>query len=285
MTNPKNRSLCPPAPMNAMKRSLLRLAAFLVTIPMMAQQDATPAGQTPPEIKFSIVRQIRFDLGDHQLILNRVAPPVLQTAPVSKQQEAAELAPADLAKIAKARKPSEVLFLSATVHDHKFSEIRWMEGGHQRTAFSNVDFNLLGALGTVETVDTIYSPLMAIGNVTTGADGAPRRNDVGGDKASAKGRQIPSLEKLSQTNAQYWIVEDNSGAAPSAKVLAALDALHLYYDANRQQLSEAHARRQAANAEHERWLKEHPPIPKDTVIHYWKMDAKSIRKATEELRK
>ena len=186
-----------------------------------------------------------------------------------------------LEESAKEGKPREVLFLSATVRDRKFSEIRWADGVHRWSAFSNMDFNLLAALGSIETADTEYSLLLAISDEPAGTDGLAKQGEADGEKAAVEGRQIPSLEKLSPTRAQYLVFEDKSGAPPSAKDLAALDALHLYYDANRQRLGDEHAKRQTANAERERWLKEHPPVPKDTVISYWKMDAAAIRASSE----
>ena len=269
-----------------MKRILIPLAALLVAIPAMAQQEAAPAVQAPPEIPFRILRQTQFDLGDHKLILNRVAPPVVPLAPAKIPQEVARPAPAaEVEDAGKAAKAYGILFLSATVHDHQFSEIRWVDGVHQWSAFSNMDFNLLEALGSIETADTEYTLLMAIGNESnqSAVAGESSERDGTGDqeeKASVNAKRFPLLEKLGTTRAQYLIVDDESGGPPSAKDLAVLDALHLYYDANRERLADEHAEREAANAERERRLKEHPPVKKDTVIHYWKMDGAAIRAAT-----
>jgi len=239
-----------------------------ITIPAEAQQNASPAAPAASETKFRILGQTQINLGDHKLILNRVVPPVLPAAPVKIQQEVAKVVQTEVVEAAKPDKPREVLFLSATVYDHKFSEIRWMDGGQQWSAFSNADFNLMEAMGTFETADTEYFLLLALTNRTTGAN---RLFDPGaGDGETAgRGKQIPRLEKLSTTRAQYLIVEDEAGATPQAKDLAALDALHLYYDANRQRLAEDYARRDTMRIERERWLKEHPPVPEDTVINYW----------------
>ncbi len=261
-------------PSQAMPRIILPLAALLAAIPATAQQQAAPAAQAPPEIPFRILRQTQFDLGDHKLILNRVAPPVLPTAPLKAPPEAAELGPAQVVETAKADKPHEAMFLSATVHDHKFSEIRWMDGTHRWSALSNMDFNLLEALGNIETTDTEYTLLMAIGNEgnqSAGAGESPERDAAGdqAEKAAVNAKHFPLLEKRSTTRAQYVVVEEEPGATPSAKDLALLDALHLYYDANRQRLADEHAKRVTANAERAQWLKEHPPVKKDTVINYW----------------
>ena len=53
-------------------------------------------------------------------------------------------------------------------------------------------------------------------------------------------------------------------------MLKTLDALHVYFDANKQRLAKSAIQREAARAEEQRGLQEHPPAPQDVVIHYWK---------------
>jgi hypothetical protein len=48
-----------------------------------------------------------------------------------------------------------------------------------------------------------------------------------------------------------------------------IEALHTYYDANAAKLAAELRQREAEQAAHERWLKEHPPIPRDTMIEYF----------------
>lgn len=241
----------------------------------LGQGDPTATATDPkiPAINFTALKSWKFDLGDRSLFLHRVAPPILPQQSAVPPQAPQPLSKED-ARIALRReaKKSEILFLSATVHAHRVTEVRWMNGGHEFSAVSNIDFNLLGGSVNFETADTVYSLLLALANDTAGENGAP----------TGKLKPIPSLEKLSPNRAQYLIAGDETGAVPQAKDLAALDALHLYFDANRQHLAKEHAKREAARIEQEQRPKEPSPKPKDTVIHYWKMDPASIQAATEE---
>ena len=55
-----------------------------------------------------------------------------------------------------------------------------------------------------------------------------------------------------------------------------LDAIHPYYDTHRDALIQAYSEREAARAEAERQLREHPPARKDTVINYWRKPVPSV---------
>lgn len=110
---------------------------------------------------------------------------------------------------------------------------------------------------------------MVVGNQTTEQIEEFNRYGVeqGGPKRIRK--EIPLPESFSKTRSEYVVAEDETHPAPGAEDLNALDALHVYYDANRQRLAEEYAKREAENAARAQWLKEHPPIPKDTIINYW----------------
>jgi hypothetical protein len=81
-------------------------------------------------------------------------------------------------------------------------------------------------------------------------------------------QQIPALPEFSQTRSEYFVVEDQGGPLPDEALLG-LEALHVYFDAHRARIIEEAARREAAQAAREQWLKDHPPVPKDTVINFW----------------
>jgi hypothetical protein len=52
-------------------------------------------------------------------------------------------------------------------------------------------------------------------------------------------------------------------------VLKVIEAMHTYYDANVAKLAAEFRQREAEQEAHERWLKEHPPIPRDTTVEYF----------------
>lgn len=138
-----------------------------------------------------------------------------------------------------------------------------MDAGRAWSAYSNIDFNVLAGAGAFETDDTVYSLLLSVQNVSTGAGGP------GAGRPLPARKQLPPQDILSHTVSQYLIVGDKADSEPVQKDLAALDALHIYYDANRQRIADEYAKREAARIEQERMLREHPPKPKDTVVNYW----------------
>ena len=261
----------------AMKTHPFHLASFAV-VSIMASPCPSVVAQTDnamnperPAIKFQVLQSRKIDLGNHSLIINRVVPPVLPElppapAPRSAEQIAAARAAAALRRPAKKRVN---LFLSATVYDRKVTEIRWSGGSHEHRVFSNIDFNLFGGACDLETADTIYSLMLAVGNETAEQVERFNRHAAEHGLPTRLRKQIPSLETFSQTRSEYVVAEDETHATPSGEELKALDALHVFYDANRQQLADEYAKREAARIAREQWLKEHPPKPKDTVINYW----------------
>ena len=84
------------------------------------------------------------------------------------------------------------------------------------------------------------------------------------------GKQIPALEAFSRTRSEYAVLEEDARTLPAEEKLKALDALHGYFDANRQKLTEDYAARETARVGRERWLREHPPVKQDIVINYWR---------------
>lgn len=222
----------------------------------------------PPPIQFHVLQSWKSDLGNRCIYLNRVAPPVLPAAPIKAQQENPQISETALAQILASEKKSEVLFLSATVYDHKVTEISGMEDGRAWRVFSNIDFNLLSGAVTFESADTDYSLLLAVNNMSR-QFGQPLKADNLQDLEAVNTENIPALDKLSATQAQYIVADDVDGATPSAKKLAAFDALHVFYDANCQQLADAYAKREAARFEQESKPKVQPPKPPDTVVNFW----------------
>ena len=78
-------------------------------------------------------------------------------------------------------------------------------------------------------------------------------------------KSVPALARFPVGRSSYLL----SGDAPADESLAALDALHRYYDAHRLQLTADCDRRAAATLARAQWLREQPPVPQDTVIKFW----------------
>lgn len=240
-----------------MKIRKILVFTFVAATSGFAQNDSGAVPEKQP-ISFQVLNTRKIDLGDRSLILNRVAPavlPPLPPSPPTREPTATELAE----EKRRADKKQELLFLSLTVYDHRVTEIRRFDGENRSyRVFSNIDFNHFAGLGHVETEDTVYTLMLGIGNETIAA------------ATDGWTKQVPRPETFSSTRSEYLLVEDQAPAALRAEDAAALDALHLYYDANKPRLSEEYVKREAARAERERWLKEHPPAPQDSVINYWR---------------
>ncbi len=147
-----------------------------------------------------------------------------------------------------------MLFVSATVYDRQFSALRWSDEHGSHRALSNIDFNYLVGVGGFETADTCYTLILGLTNES---------------RAETKSDLPLDVTAFSPTRSEYAILEDATHSAPIDEDLTALDALHVFFDANKPRLIAESAKREAAREERERWLKEHPPARRDTVINYW----------------
>ena len=235
-----------------------------------AQQAAeAPLPATPP-IQFQVLRSSRIDLGDHSILMNRVAPQNLPTPTVPATAPTdAEIAADAGAEARRAVKKGEALFLSATVFDRQVSELRLFAKGRDYTFLANIDFNLLGGMWTFETADTAYSVMLAVTNQTRSE--VEVFNEWASKNILNKAvKRIPAPETFSKEGSEFVYTAEGPGMQPPAEALAALDGLSRYYDVNRQRLADDYAKGEAARIEREQWLKENPPVPQDTIIYYWK---------------
>ena len=247
-------------------------ACFLACVQVGAQ-DATLAQNksaavvaAQPALQFQVLKTRRIQVGDHSLYLNRVAPPVLPAAPSSPLPPSAE----ETVKASEPRQKSEVLFLATTVYDRKVTALRWWGETGERRVFSNIDFNLLCGAGSIETPETIYTLMLAVGNEPAEEGGGSAKKTAVKDWAARFGKAIPAPETFSKTRSEYFVAEDETHAAPSEEELSALDALHVYFDANQPRLADEYVKREATQAEQARLLKEHPPVPRDIIVNYWR---------------
>lgn len=223
-----------------------------------------------PVINFQVLKSRRVNAGDHAITYNRVAPPVLPERPAVPAVPIPSPLSAEAMQAMKRResKKFELLFLSATVLDRQVTELRWFGDGGEYRAFSNIDFNYLSGPGEIETDDTVYELIMGIGNETREQVDAANSYITEHGLPSSLKKQIPPLSQFSPVRSEYMLVDDGSKPVPD-NALAGMDALHSYYDANRQQLIDDYNKREASRIVQEQWQKEHPPVPKDTVINYW----------------
>ena len=173
------------------------------------------------------------------------------------------------------------VMLYVTVHDRRMTELRWFdeELQHEYRALSDIDFYYFSGLDHFEYKGITYLLAMCVGNdVGESAQGFDLRA-AGYGTAKAIHDTVVPLAKSGRTRSQYFLPQNE--ARPPAKALAALDALHAYYDTNHAQMIADYERREQESAAHEAWLRTHPPVRPDTVINYWPVKSRVYLKDTK----
>lgn len=259
------------------------LAALLLALPIIAKAQSEQPTPTPPDplagIPVQVLDQQQVEIGTHIITFNRIAPPVFPApaptpAPAPQAQAQTQAAPVakSAARSPKARtsarsaqtsdagdgdqeKPYKMLMVSATVYDHQFSELRWYGGNTpELRVYANIDFTLFAGVTEIETADAVYMLIFGLGTDTAAS-------------ITQAGHPPPDLSQFPANHAGYQIIQGNATDYPED--MAALNALCAYYDANKTQMLADYQQREAANAAHQQWLKDHPPVQPDTVINYW----------------
>ena len=246
------------------KRPVYCFLTLFLTLPLGAQESAQQ-----PATGVVVRKTWALKQGGQTVILQRVEPP--PAAPPSAPAppvKAPDLSPEERETLRQREaKAHTVLFLSATVFDHRFTELRWTEAGRAHRAVSSIDFQYLGGLPEIETADAIYTVMLALGSVTAA-------------EAEEKTRQLPPVSQLPKDRAAWLPVEDPG--RESTPVMTALDAIHTWFDAHRAELLRAYEQRTAAEAERQRQLREHPPAPPAIIIRYGKMPNSTPAPARQE---
>lgn len=237
------------------------------------QTTVTTAEAVVPPIKFHVLERRKINLADRSIILNRVAPPDLPEPPPAATPlptPTAEQVAAYEAEL-KLQKKYELLCISATVYDHQVTVLRWSDENGSYLAYSNIDFMNFEGQGAFETSDTIYELIMlGVGEDSRDQILAYNRSITPAEAAEGITPMDvpPSVTEFSRTHSEYIVVEDAANPVSNA-ACAAIDAMHIYYDANKEKLIADHAKMLSARLAKEAWDKEHPPIPKDTVVNFW----------------
>lgn len=219
----------------------------------VAPEGATVAKPQPIPGTYQILEQRKVQRDGRTMTYNRITPPQMPsvTPPAADTAEAPALA------ASRNGKAHGQLLVGATVFNDGVTEIHWTTSatGKRHVAYSNIDFNLIAGLGAFETVDTVYSMILAIGNAT---------------RADARDCLTPARTEFPVDLSIYFVPADDTFTEADNATLNALDALHAYYDANRTALQQAYVEREAKRLAREQWNREHPPAPKDEVLYIWK---------------
>jgi hypothetical protein len=201
-----------------------------------------------------ILERVEVDYGDHSVFYNRIEAAVLR--PPTARIPAAAPAPTAEEMVRAERlaaKRCVNLWISCTVFERQFTEIRLAQGGQEVVLQSTIDFNLLAQGLDLETADSYYNLFMGLGDVS--------REEFSGVWPTEL------LAEAARTGQAKWQVV--SKTQPSADTLRTIQDLHRYVDTHRENLIAQRAQREAAERARGEWLKDNPPVPKDIVINYF----------------
>ena len=193
-----------------------------------------------------IIRQV-IQADDHKIIFERIVPPV--AAP-----ETAKIAKTFATTRQQIRKS---LSLAITVFNHEFSEVRWRDTtGGEYVVWSSIDFTPFtgrSASGFVQG-GTCYSLFLGLGEAAADA--------VAGPLAEFRGIKKPE-------GAASWYVIRSAPELVPADAYTGINALHLYYDANKVTIAAEHEQVKAVNAARLAYEVAYPPVKQDTLIRFW----------------
>lgn len=180
---------------------------------------------------------------------------------------------ARLAELAEKYRGTELVFLSATVHDHNRTLLRIYPNGRvgdSVTAWSNLDFNHFSGFSTYRVKDAVdetmydFGLLMGIGNQNTQQRTKYGRNDA---------PEIPEMPDFAEGGPSFVVVEGDA----KSPAMDTLEQIHDLYRKEGARMEEAYHAREKARAARKAYLLENPPKPDDVTIQFWKRNAPSPR--------
>lgn len=251
---------------------LTHIVALCLPIAAIAQErvtidgilsDGTPPPSPPPKVihDFKVLSTEEFPLEQRKMIVRRVEDPGF---PDPTPPSPAVIDPATVAAFKNSpaylewqerQTHTTSLFLSASVVDHRATLLRWWEGGKEYQAWSNLDFKYLTGFASFSKGDRHFVTFMGVGDVSSAA----LRN--------GSMFQIPS--ELPTGAPDFRMIQ---GAAGKSEGYDAIVALHELYATDAQRLREAYDLREARRKEVEAELRANPPMPKDIVLNFWKVE-------------
>ena len=223
---------------------------------------------------FKVLDSQEVDLGSRSIIYNRVETPLLKPQPPVVERAAAPVTahiptPEELEEIRRWEALNYVgLYLSCTVYDGQWTEVRFRHEDTDITFWSTANFNYLSQLFDLLSEDTYYSLMVMVSDSTLKElDQQNAELRQSGQSALATFPPTDLLQLNTQKQKSTWRITSKAPVPPEAQ--RAIEDLHAHYDANRQALMDEYAARQAAQIAHKKWLKENPQQPQDTVIQFF----------------
>ena len=189
------------------------------------------------------------------------APPVFSVPlPALKVDDPAVLG--RLAELQEKYQSTALVFISATVYDHKRTLLRIHSIGadaSEVSAWSNLDLNHFGGFSGYRVKDAVDGKLYDYGMLL----------GLGNEAASAFPSKIPKLPDLEKSGPVFAVLDGKAGS-PAMDVL---EQIHDLYRKDGTRMEADFRAREKALAERKAFLAANPPKPKDVTIRFWKRDS------------
>lgn len=237
-----------------------------------ASTQATGAQELPGS--GPVLDRQEVDLGQRSIIYDRIAPPVLKSAPVKESvSEPAGRAPMS-EELAEARRWEALghvtLNLSCTVVEGSgWTELRWRNGNQEVVAWSTFPFKTLEGILDFSTEETAYTLMLTVQEITPA--------EVSAGNAEVRRRaldpgllvSIPSIAGNAAAGSGRSSCRFVAPEQVPPEMRLAMEDLHRYADTHREQIARAYQEREAVRLAREKELRENPPQPRDTIIRYF----------------
>ncbi|NBB79130.1 MAG: hypothetical protein GVY36_06735 [Verrucomicrobia bacterium] len=233
-----------------------------------AELDAVPA----------ITRRV-IQKENHQITINRVAPPAPKTAPApisAERHQPSPLTRAEFEALMANQPEQQSISLSVTVFGDEYSKILWRkprsaeensDAPQEFEIWTNVTLKYLTPISSFERDGIVYN-YFGFGERIT-REGEVRRGALAENRGyDYKSRwQEPPMD-FTTGQSEYVVVNDGSRSIP-AELYQQMDALFGHYLENEDRFKTAFQRGQALRKAREAYLKESPPEPKEVIINHW----------------
>lgn len=255
--------------------SVIHLAIFAAPLNVAAQVTETPRQAIPRKVKDAKVKtKVEHLKGEKSIIIEMIENPGIPDPPspppplTEAQKEAIRNSPAIQARIRR-QKETKLIFLSATVVDRERTLLRWSHEKEEYRAWSSIDFNFFRGTNHFKVEDSTFLLFMGIGDVSTG-DSRVRQ-------------QTYTYPALKGQGARFELIKGDSS---NSQAMASIEALHTYFQRNKELLKKAFAQREKREAARLEDLRNNPPIPQDTIIKFWpRKGSRYLKKHEEEVGK
>ncbi len=238
---------------------------------VFAEEPGKPAETAQLEFVVSpdqIIKEEVHEQGGRDIIVREIEPIALPEPAQPVQPE--PLDPAirqQFLERLKALPPRILINVGATIYRSSDSPVRSLvkmrnADGKPVEFWSSADFRLLSNIGEFTASDGKQRRLFMMSSMHDLDQEAARAARFG------KPHQRPELPNLPAGAASFVL----KSGTPSPAMLADIHALNDAYNASHEELVAAAKARVAKQAQREAELRAHPPIPKEIILNYWRID-------------